>query len=368
MRGQGRLFRHKKSRNWHAAFYDNGKEVRLSTGTEDRSEALAFLRKKLDEVHGGAFVNDGKLTVGALLDNLEKDYKINGRNARELDYQTRSIRKALGHVKARALNARRIKAYMNARLEKGIANATVNREIAALRRSYRLAVEEGLLASGHVPVFKQLREDNARQGFVSRDDLERICEHLDPVITDVARLAFLCSWRKGSVLSLAWRDIEFDSDGNPIGIWLRAEHNKTRRAQFLPLKGELQEIFQRRLEARKVTRPGGEYVLADRVFHRGGGEIRSFDEAWHKAREKAGLCHVLFHDLRRSGIRELVRAGVRQEVAMAISGHRTASVFQRYNILDDRDLADAMEKRLEYSTGDEAADRVVPMKKREGRA
>lgn len=79
------------------------------------------------------------------------------------------------------------------------------------------------------------------------------------------------------------------------------------------------------------------------VFHRAGRPIRDFRFVWDKACEAAGLPHVLVHDLRRSAIRNMVRAGVSQTVAMAISGHVSASTFRRYNITNEADIAEALD-------------------------
>ena len=61
-------------------------------------------------------------------------------------------------------------------------------------------------------------------------------------------------------------------------------------------------------------------------------------------RQQLKYVGLLFHDLRRSGVRNLIRVGVQQKVAMSISGHKTASVFQRYNIVDERDIMEAGRK------------------------
>ena len=101
----------------------------------------------------------------------------------------------------------------------------------------------------------------------------------------------------------------------------------------VPLSGPLLKVIRRRWAVRVAACP--------HVFHRGGRPIVSFDSTWRTAAAAVGLPGVLFHDLRRSGARNLRRAGVAEDVIMRLGGWRTRSMFSRYSIADEQDLADA---------------------------
>jgi integrase len=84
---------------------------------------------------------------------------------------------------------------------------------------------------------------------------------------------------------------------------------------------------------------------SDYVFTREDGEpIRDFRDSWTNVCKEAGVPELLFHDLRRTGVRNMIRSGIPQKVAMRISGHKTPSVFNRYDIIDQTDLQDAARK------------------------
>ncbi len=96
------------------------------------------------------------------------------------------------------------------------------------------------------------------------------------------------------------------------------------------------------------------------VFHRGPERVKDFCKAWHTACVGAGVGQFIgegkdrtysgkiFHDLRGTAVRNLIRSGVAQSVAMLISGHKDGRIFSRYNIVDTRDVAEAMQKLSEY--------------------
>ena len=131
-------------------------------------------------------------------------------------------------------------------------------------------------------------------------------------------------------------------------IRLRPEESKNGQGRILALEGDLWTIIQRRWSEHTLTRKDKTVAISRYVFHHDGHAIVDIKKAWTTACTKAGVGPRLFHDFRRTAIRNMVRAGVPETVAMRISGHKTRSVFDRYNITDERDLRDAMRKTQEY--------------------
>ena len=108
---------------------------------------------------------------------------------------------------------------------------------------------------------------------------------------------------------------------------------KNKKPLALPLTGELLAVVARRWAARVPECPF--------VFHREGRRVVRFDAVWDAGCEAVGLPGLLFHDLRRSGARNYRKAGVDEDVIQRIGGWKTASMFKRYNVVDERDLAEA---------------------------
>jgi integrase len=146
----------------------------------------------------------------------------------------------------------------------------------------------------------------------------------------MARFAYATGWRKQEAASLTWDVVDMSTRR----IRLLRANSKNSEPRVLVLTGDLLDLMGRRVAA-KIE--GCRYV-----FHRGGHRIVNFKTRWAAATKAAGVSGLLFHDLRRSAVRNLDKAGVSQSVAMAITGHRTTSVYQRYRIVDEGDIEQAL--------------------------
>lgn len=227
--------------------------------------------------------------------------------------------------------------YIDKRLAVGAANATINRELTALRRAMNLAVAAGKLA--HVPRITNLREDNARKGFVSREQFETLQRELPTWLQSLVEAAYITGWRKSELVGLTWSQVDF------AGGWLRLEPGttKNREGRQFPLIAPLRCVLEAQ-RARTSALERKQHCIVPFVFHDAGRRILSFRKRWTSACKRAGVPGLLFHDLRRTAVRNLVRAGVSQTVAMRLVGHRTDSVFRRYAIVDEVLLAEGAAK------------------------
>ena len=352
------LYKQPSSKFWWCAISYRGRLIRQSTGQTDIKKARDVLKAKRDELaaaRGGYTIVSGpetrRASVADRLDGLLRDYELRGvRSLAQVrahlgfppkpDGKPRTILEAFGRERVVDLSEDMIDEYIRRRLAAGARPATVNRETQLLGQAIRPFLEKHRLP---VPSIRKLPEDNTREGFFSRAEIESVVSHLPSDLKDFTRWAYLTAWRKGEIASLRWADV--DVEGRTIRLSWRRSKNK--KARTMALVGELAAIIERRSAARAALAVKG--VGTDRVFFRDDGSpVQDFKKAWASACQAAGVAGRLFHDLRRSGIRNMTRAGVSRKVATAISGHRTEAIYARYDIPDEEDLKDAVIKTQAY--------------------
>lgn len=168
--------------------------------------------------------------------------------------------------------------------------------------------------------------------------------HLREPLGDMTRFGYATGWRLGEILGLKWEYI--DRRAREI----RIPDSKNGEGRVLPLDEDLGKLIERQWLRREYCKATRQIVLSEHVFHLRGNQISGTTIArwWKDARLKSGLPGKIFHDLRRSAVRDMIRGGVPQTVAMKISGHKTESMFRRYNITTTTDMLEALDRRRRY--------------------
>jgi integrase len=337
----------KESAVYWAKYYRNGIPIRESTGTAVFSEARTFLNRREGDVAKGAPITPkmGRVKFREITEDIVKDYDVNGRrSARDLEARLRlHILPYFGEARASALSAVDFRKFIDFRQREGAKNAEINRELAAIKRTYSLAVQAGRIFQR--PYIPMLKENNVRSGFFEREQFESIRKHLSEDLAPMITFAYITGWRTYSeVMPLKWSQVDLEAGR----VRLEPGTTKNNDGREFPLTQELRSVLEAQKLKATVLRKRG--IICPWVFNRRGKPIMEFRRAWKTACKKAGLPGRIPHDFRRTAVRNLVRAGIPERVAMMMTGHKTRSVFERYNIVSTGDF-DQAAKRLDEING-----------------
>ena len=337
-------------------YYVEGRPIQESTRTLDRVEAKRLLKEREGAFASGLFRGPKieRVRFEDLAALVRQDYQINKRKTlRRVDEYMSHLKTFFRKMRATSITTERIKAYIVKRQEQGAANGTINRELGCLKRMFRLGFEQTPQLVTRVPHIPQLKEHNIRSGFFEHEDFLALRGTLPDYGQVAASLAYYSGMRMGEVCSLQWRQINW-TEGK---LYLQAQDTKTSTPRVLYLTGDLYRV----LQVWKI-RCDKKWPTCSWICHWRGIRLQSLKRSWRKACEAVGLGRLVKdekkkrlvwdgkipHDFRRTAIRNMVRAGVPEKVAMAISGHKTRSVFDRYNIVDERDLERAARSLSAY--------------------
>jgi integrase len=372
-RGQGRLFRPtwngRTSAVWWLDYAARGARHRESSGTTSRRDAARILRDRLGDRETGKLVGRPDRVVlasyttaaggaqqlaGGLRWLHETQYELDGLRSKARIMQCwHHLERLLGaDCPALDVTPTRLDAYAKTRLAEGAARATLNNELAALRRAFNLARRKGLI--GAAPVIELAAADNVREGFFEEDDFAAVLLELPAYARPVIRFLRVTGWRVSEALALSWDRVDWEAEG----IRLAARQTKGKRARLFPfgLAPDLKSV----LEAAWAARDG---VCVFQGPRRGAPlGYTTLLHHWQAATKRAGCPGRLMHDLRRTAARDFRRAGVDEGTIMVLCGWRRREMFDRYNIIDEQDLAAAVAKRFGNGkrTASEAASPADP--------
>ncbi len=240
-----------------------------------------------------------------------------------------------GDRKAALVTKQDLDSYMAARLEAKARHATINRELALLKRAYRLGFEARPRLVSDVPPFPTKLAESSRTGFVEDEVFGKVLGAIeDTGLRALVLCAFRLGFRKSELKHLLVMQL---ADG-----WLRlfAGATKNGKPRSVKLPADVNDAL---VLCAKDKQPD-DYIFTWASGNSNGKRIKDFRTAWEKATAAAGVPALLFHDLRRSAVRRLRKRGIHTATAMQITGHLTRVVFDEYDQASPADVAEAAEK------------------------
>ncbi|HTM88680.1 MAG TPA: site-specific integrase [Terriglobales bacterium] len=263
------------------------------------------------------------------------------------------------HYRAVDITRSLVNRYIGRRQKDGAAVASINREVAVLSAAFHLGVKNSKIRQ--LPLFPRLKERNTRTGFLEDAQYQALADACGKVglwLRAIFEVGYCYGWRKEEVLGLRCSQVNLLDRT----IRLNPGETKNEEGREAPLAATLYPLL-----AECMRNKGA----ADPVFTREDGEaVKGLRPAWDNACVAAGVgqmvcdkcgepapdkeCEcgntdrhyegLIFHDLRRTAVRNMVRSGIPEQVAMRISGHKTRSVFDRYHIVSQADVREAVAK------------------------
>jgi integrase len=339
----------RESKFWYILYTVDGRQRRESTGTEDYEEAKEQLKLALAENALGmrptvdvkavtyedvaAIYTDQQQAKGAAprCEKMHLDEFFNGKRA--LDITTDLLRRYISH-----------------RSKAGVAGPTIRRELGTLRAMLNQARKEGKLRLADIPYFPMPEDSKPRKGFVTPDVFATLLAALPENLRPLVQFIYCTGMRRGAALKITWDMLNEDC----TELSIPGDILKNDEALALPLAGA--DLGKLAAMLKKQFRVQGQPVFASTNLRKEWAEActklglgkmqkKKTDAGWSYASYRG----LMLHDLRRSAVRNLVRAGVPESVAMKISAHKTRHVFERYNIVDTRDVREALIKQGEYA-------------------
>jgi len=318
-------------------YYMNGRRKRERIGPNKKA-AEQRLREVLKLRTEERFIDKdpaARLTLGELSKWYLALPEVKAKDSYNRDeYFVGHLKRLLGEgVKIKDITPGKMEGYQKTRLAepspihpgKTITPCEVNKEVTALKVILNRAVKHGRLKLNPIALVKRLPENNIRQRILTPGEFKALVDaseaHLQPII----QMAYHMGMRKDEIIRLTWSEVDLRKGF----IRLPAERTKTDSPRVIPLHPEVKATLE------KLPRP----IHTDRVFLRYGQPFDEIKHSFQSACEKATIEDFTFHDLRHCALNNLRKAGNDFFQIMAMSGHKTISVFKRYNLVTEEELA-----------------------------
>lgn len=337
LRGSGTIYQ--RGAVWWLQYYDHGRPRNESSGSADEAAARRILAQRVADIAAGRDLTPETCTVADLCRLVLADYRLRRlRDMKTVEWRYEAhIKPELGGLRVSKVTGAVIGRYIEARRRAEASDATINRELSIVSRGYHLGQQEDPPLVHRVPRIPHLEEDNARHGFLEPEQYETLLGYMPARLKALLVCAYHVGTRSGELRKIRVDQVDFEASQ----IRLESGQTKGKRTRTLPIYGDMERWLRQQITGAPKGCPWVFYGTR-------GARIEAHLKGWHEACRAADVPDLLFHDLRRSAVRNMKRAGIQDKVAMEISGHKTRAVFDRYNIVDEGDLEAAGEKLGRY--------------------
>ncbi|MDI6854531.1 MAG: tyrosine-type recombinase/integrase [Deltaproteobacteria bacterium] len=323
---------------WIEWYNLDGERERKRIGP-NKEAAEQELRSKLSAKAEGRHIKkspDAKTRFKALAEWYIKLPEVKAKHSYKRDEQTlKRLQPYLGERLLKDITPATVEAYRQKRLSEPSGRspknltcpATVNREIACLKTIFNKAIKDGRAEHNPCQGVRMLKENNERDRVLSLEEYARLLAHCPAHLKPVVKLAYHTGMRQGEILSLTWGEVDLRGGF----IHLRPEHCKTKEGRAIPLSREMVDML-------KALRQGLPLPQVQVFTYAGRCSVGSIKRAFVSAVKKAGIEDFTFHDLRHTAINNWRLQGHDYFRIMAATGHKTLSVFKRYNTVSKEEL------------------------------
>jgi len=332
---------------WIQYFDARGRRRREKAGSKSAAMNL-YVKRKAEALQGVKLPETMRsvVRIADLAPTILRDYRNQHRKSvawveRRLNLH---ILPFFGSLAADKVGTDDFNNYIDKRKAEKAENASINRELAVLKRMYHLARSSTPPKAQFIPEIPRLKENAPRKGFVEDHQYNLLVSQIEERwLRALLAVGYTYGFREAELLSLQVSQVNLGDRT----ITLHPGETKNDEGRSVGMTTEVYYLLRQMLTGKNP---------ADFVFTRADGtRVIDFRGTWWNLCERAGLGRwekdeedgnerwhgLLFHDLRRSAVRNLIRSGVPERVAMSISGHKTRSVFDRYNIVSQADMHNA---------------------------
>ncbi|MBL6967204.1 MAG: site-specific integrase, partial [Desulfobacteraceae bacterium] len=337
----------KRVNYWISYRLPSGKQKQEAVGDSIEDARAADGKKKSQKKEGRLFdiKADATMTFGELAKwylELEKVKAL--ASSWVIELSLRKFNDVFGDMIVSKIRPSDIENYQAMRLKAGKAPATVDHEVGKTRTMIMKAFDNDLVSGDTLRTFKKAKKtlkkgSDVRDRILTQDEFERLCQHAERHIREILTMAYYTGMRRGEILNLTWDKV----DMKDCFINLDPEDTKDNEKRSIPICNELYDTL------KSIPRN----IRNRHVFTFRGKPIKNTKKGMRGACKKAKITYgrdvkggFILHDCRHTFNTNMRRAGVAESVIMAITGHSTREMFDRYNVIDAQDKVDAV-NRLE---------------------